>query len=144
MNDERNDPGRPSGAETRFQVVVAALMVLIIVALAVLWLRERRSRLDAIQQLADMRSRELRTLLGAGGPPGLPPLAGDAAAQGGLVRPVQRDDHVPEVLIVDGRPRRVYRISSEAGGRIGFFPGDVILVAPDAAGGAQATQPAAP
>ncbi|MCE5326118.1 MAG: hypothetical protein LLG01_06850 [Planctomycetaceae bacterium] len=107
-------------------MVAAGLLVLIIVLLGVLWYRERQGRLAAERRAAAMAA------LGAGG--------GQAGAvneilaemlqkQAGAVQPFSRADlERTRELVVDGRPRQALVVSAAAGQRLGFLPGDVVMV----------------
>ena len=122
---EQAAPDAPAGAETKYLLVVGGLLVIIIILLAGLWLRERRTTRRLRQELAGLRTNtSKRAQLGAAlrqmlnGP-------GPSAAS----RPLQRDDLPAETVTWNGGPRKVLRVGSAAGGRLGLLPGDVIVVA---------------
>ena len=127
MADRQEDPAR-GGAETRWLALLAALLVVIVAALGVLWLKERRARIEAEREIARQgRGRGLQSMLGQmlqAPPPRIAP--------GGL-RPVRREDLYRETVEFKGRTTTVCYIAAEAGKRFGFQGGDVIVVAEEPA-----------
>ena len=119
MDGESNGRTGPSRADGKYLAIVGGLLLTIIVALAVLWLSERRGRLTAEAEAARLRRRQ-RALQSV-----LPGLTGMPGAS-----PIRRDDLQPTTRELDGRQREVFTISAAAGERLGFEPGDVVEVAP--------------
>ncbi len=116
--DKLNDDGW-----ARFQpILIGALVVMILIALAALWLMESRRRRGAEAALAEVMRREeaLRQVVQMH-------MTGDGAAR---VRPVQRGDLPTERVLLDGRSVEALRLGAGAGIRLGFEPGDVIVVSP--------------
>jgi len=127
---ERPDSTRP---DTWYVMIVGALLVVIIAALSVLWLNERRARMDAEVRLSRLR--------GAGGSFQNvldemlksrqfvePPEEAAATQPHEQLRPVRREDLWAETVEFKGRPRTVLYVSAEAGRRFGFRDGDVVVV----------------
>jgi len=117
----KDSPAR--AAEGRQLFLVGGLLVVIVTALAALWLVERARRARAETEAADLRRRQdaqgvLQRLIAGGG------LAAEDTP--GAVR---RGDLPSRSATLDGTPRTVFRISASAGERFGFRPGDVIEVA---------------
>ena len=111
--------GRGDG---RYFLAVGVLLVLIIAALAALWLIERSRRMEAQRELASRpQAMDLRSML--------PVLRGQGGAEGQLVAPVRREDQLHRPANLDGKGVTAVLISAEAGSRLGFQPGDVVLVA---------------
>jgi len=130
MNDPHQGTSKASAqADTRYFMVVGALLGLIIAALAALWLRERARRVSAEQALALVRQQQQRAqeVLGR--------LMSARVAE--AVRPVARDDLPRETVTWNGRQKSVLRIGAAAGKRFGFAPGDVIVVSPEASPASQ-------
>ena len=134
-------PGREPGqsrSDARYLAVVGALMVLIIAALAVLWVTENYRRRNAEADLA--KYKQLSAIFGKGMPAmpleGLRPLQGLAADEE-EVQPVRREDLFPMTMTLDGQKKTVYGLSAAKAQRLGFHPGDVIVVSE-----LPATQPA--
>ncbi len=143
---DQDVPPRSAADESKQYLVIGGLLVLIIALLATLWVRERRSRvsaeatvvqlrqqLQAIQQLSGLRTlgqgdealqEALRQRMEGGE---LEPLA-PGTEPPALPAPVQREDLPSETAEFQGRVRTVFRISEAAGRRIGFAPGDVVVV----------------
>ena len=127
-----NSPGAASHSSA-YLVTVAALLVVIIAMLAVLWHRERRGRIAA--------ERDLREAIGQssklqGALRGLV-ASGDLSA----ARPVQREDLPVQMLMVDGQKRPALQLSASAGRRLGFRSGDLILVSEQPSTSQPATAP---
>ena len=110
-------------ADVRYLVVVGGLLLLIVVALAVLWVNERNGRIVAQIELTRLRvqqSGSLGSLMSESGWRIAPP---------GGARAVNRGDLPRKAVILDGRETAALQISAAAGTRFGFQEGDVILVA---------------
>ncbi len=125
----------PGKTSPMFTLVVLGLMLLIIATLAALWNRERTARITAQNNYAALAQeyQKLQQTVGSflGAPSAMAPPAHRE-------RPVAREDLTPQTLTVDGKSRPVFTISPKAGERVGFEPGDVIMIAP-----AASTEPAA-
>lgn len=107
----------------RFQpILIGALVAMIVIALAALWLMESRRRKAAETELGRVLRREeaLRQVVQMH-------MTGDGT---GGVRPVQRGDLPTERVTLDGRRVQALRLGAGAGIRLGFEPGDVIVVSP--------------
>lgn len=133
-------PEAPEGRskpELLYFGIVSVLLVLILGALAVLWVRER----NAHRRLSDqyLRDRVLweqaNQKLGA-------TLQQQAMRLQGRVEPLAPDEAIGGSATIDGRPRGVLTISPAVGRRLGLAPGTVLIVAepsaPEAGGGAPA------
>jgi hypothetical protein len=132
MNDKPNEPSGSPHPDTKYLVIVGALLVLIIAVLAVLWRKERCARADGERRLSELtRSPALPTELQRilAGRRTMPPPEDE------FPKPVQREDLPGETLQFKGRLRTVLYISPDAGRRFGFRGGDVIVVG----GGPEAT-----
>ncbi len=128
MNENGNHTQSTRSSQNRtganYLVTVGVLLVIIIALLAVLWVRERRARVAA-EQTAATAQRELeglkavlgRTLMTRG--------------RGGDIRPVQRDDLPYRKVDLDGRRRAMLELGASSGRRLGFRPGDLILIGED-------------
>jgi len=124
------EPAPAAGVDGRYYAAVGALLVVIIAVLGVLWLRERRMTAALQRELAETRQ---RTATGAGLQAALSRLA---APRGPTTRPLARADLPAETVTWNGRSRTVLRVGAAAGRRLGLEPGDVIVVSPPPAGGA--------
>ena len=129
MMNERTGPAGGGKAATNYLLFAAGLLVIIAGALAVLWLRERRARLDAQREMAALAeqarlSQAFHQML-------MPRLGTDQrpVTQPQQVRPVDREGLYAETLEFKGRRRVALYLGAEAGARLGFRPGDVIVVA---------------
>jgi len=126
---QTDGPQAPRGGagDGKYGTLVGVLLVVIVAALAALWLLERNRRGEAERRLAEARrSPGLEALL-----PAL--TAGAAPApEGELVAPVRREDQVQRPVVLDGKPAVGVFVSAAAGQRLGFQPGDVVVVAPAA------------
>lgn len=104
-----------------FSVIVSGLFVVIIALLAVLWMRERAAGAKAQKDLAgmkqmckDMALREMTMRM---------------MMEGSAGRPFTRADLVATRDVrLDGKNRQALHITAEAGRRLGFRAGDVIVV----------------
>lgn len=129
-------PPAQAGSNTYF-MIVAALLVLIFATMAVLWMRQRSVGLTLTRENAALRQEnaDLQKLKSA---------FGQALFEGGLggataIKPVQRDDLPSQTMSLNGQERSVLIVGSQAGERMGFRSGDLILVSqPSIAAGAKA------
>ena len=140
MTEQADGPAPAPQVDSRQFLLIGGLLVLAITLLAVLWARERRARIRAQTDAAGLRHR-LRTMQTldklAIWRPELPSTspsdegggANVSSSAPGLVRPVQRDDLPIETVEIDGRRTKVLRIGAAAGTRVGFRPGDLVVVA---------------
>lgn len=117
-----------SQQDTRYLIVVAGLMILIMVTLAFLWITERNRRQRAEERLAEANA----ALTSAHEQVQAMQLIAGLGAQSG-VRPANRDDLPRQTMIVNGKDCSVLLIGPGAGERFGFLPGDVICVTGQAA-----------
>ncbi|MFB3891029.1 MAG: hypothetical protein ACE15C_03290 [Phycisphaerae bacterium] len=109
--------------DSTYLIIVGALLLLIIAALAILWMTERRGRLRAEAEAASAK-RISQALQNAIAEFALRPPAATVPA----TAPISRADAFSKTANIDGRERTVFLISAEAGRRFGFLPGDVIEV----------------
>ena len=120
MRPQGNEGDKASPTDARYFLLVGGLLVVILAALAWLWLAERARRVDAEEALMDLRRQ--RAVSRAE----VMRMGGAAQPAGGHVR---RDDLSPRQVTVDGRRREGFLVSESAGRRMGFRGGDVIIVA---------------
>ena len=128
MTDNHSDPvaTETPQAGTKYFLTVGILLVFVIGLLSVLWVRERKSCLDAQSAAAswEMRFNQLQGVL--------PDLLAQQAGESTF--PISRDDLPARAARLDDQPCTVLLLGTEAGGKLGFRPGDLILVsAPPAA-----------
>jgi len=121
MTVEPENTSAKSATDTGCLAVVGGLLVLIIACLAVLWFSESRRRsaverdLDALKRRsAGMEAMLTRTMLA--GP--AEPLA------------VVREQLPARTVELDGKATTALMLGAQAGERMGFSPGDVIVVCP--------------
>ncbi len=137
-----NSPG-----DSRYTLLVTGLLVVIIVALSVLWLRERSQRLKYHQQMVQLQkaleeaqTRAMFAALGGG-------TSVDAVAskiQLMAEKPqfeVVREELATIPMTVNGKPRQVLQLSGTIAARAGFIPGDLIYVTEPPAGRAKKIAP---
>lgn len=129
MDNHPATEGKPACPDSTYFLVVGLLLVMIIASLAVLWVRERKRRLAAEAGVARLtgQKRQMQSVLEQ--------FVGREGALGGPA--VRRTDLPSRVGLLDGQRRAIFTISVAAGERVGFEPGDVIVVA-----GRPATSPA--
>ena len=133
MDNPRASEGKSASADRRspipfhrdwspdtYFLVVGLLLVTIIASLAVLWVRERRRRVVAEAQVARLAGQK-RQMQGV-----LEQIVARQAAQPGPA--IRREDVPSRVGVVDGQRRSIFTIGAAAGERVGFQPGDVIVV----------------
>lgn len=115
MADEPKSPG-----DKIYLVTVLVLLVVIMATLAALWMIERRARRAAAFEAAEFQQRNSR-LEGA--------IRNLVLQQGmGLEIKVNRDDLPAQTVQVDGRPKKAFVLSARTGAKLGFEPGDVVIV----------------
>ena len=130
---------QPDNAEPRYLLLVGGLLVLIIALLAFLWLqeRDRRQRAQTNLQVAQDKLKKVQAVLGFGGASASDAEAARrfareaAAARGGGaggIAPVDRANLPAERGQLNGQPVTVLRLGAAGGKRLGFEPGDVIVV----------------
>lgn len=119
--------GSAAGGEGRQVLWIGGLLVLVIALLVVLWVRERTRRARAEASVAQLQER-LAILQQLGGISLGPGALGGLSMGGGGVQPIRRDDLAGEEGQFLGRAATILRISAEAGTRLGFRPGDVVVV----------------
>lgn len=115
-----NGPTRPqSGAKSL--MTVGILLVVIIALLAVLWARERAARITAHRDATAATAKYTR----------MQSALGEMLTKrlDGQIQPVQREDLPARQVDLNGRKRTLLDISAAAGQRMGFRPGDLVLVA---------------
>jgi len=110
--------GSSQQPDTRFLVAVGGLLLVVIVLLAGLWLRMRRRAERAESQIAELARQ--RSQIGAA----VQQVMAEHAA--GLA--VEREALEPRRVTLDGRQVTALRLPAGEGERLGFQPGDVILV----------------
>jgi hypothetical protein len=105
------------------------MLILIIVLLGFLWMRERSARVAAQAEINRLRNASPFQALG-GKLPGmlLPPQVTGGAGVG-----VERGDLPQDRGVLDGRQVTVLRLGASGGKRLGFEPGDVIVVSSEPA-----------
>jgi hypothetical protein len=130
------DSGAKSAArDTWYLIAVGGLLIVIVASLAALWLMERNRRVDAERRLAEAGQGDpLAAALSQMG--GVRRLSLPGAGPGGEI-PISELVDVRTVEL-GGQPRKLWVLSSEAGGRLGLEPGRLYEVADP-----PATQPAA-
>ncbi len=131
MNDTKQE-NEKSALPGGYLAAVGALVVVVMISLAVLWMTERMRRSTAEAELA--RLQRQYSQLGS-------TLAGGFFGGGGgpATRPAAGGDLPRKQITLDGRPREALLLAAEAGRRFGFRPGDVIIVS-----GAQTAPATAP
>jgi len=109
-------------SDEKFLLAVGTLLMLIIVLLAVLYLRERHHRLDAELWVAELRTTNHR----------LQSVMGNILMERGPFSdgPVPREELPRRVVTVDGRRRTLLLLDEDFGRQLGFAPGDWICVGP--------------
>ncbi len=107
-------------SDNRYFLIVGVLLLVIIAALASLWLLERSRRLQAENDLSRITHdySSLKTVMDK-----YFLTSTDRSAT-----PVRRDDLLVRQMEVDGKFQQAFYISPSAGKRFGFEPGDLILV----------------
>lgn len=123
MSDPQTSPASKSNQPGQlYWYVVCLLLIVMIGCLAFLWIKERNQHRACQAVLLDYQQKQggLVALLKQG-------ISSYAA-------PVQPDEKKTREATVDGQRRAVVVIESHAGKRLGFAPGDVIVVQPAEAG----------
>ena len=102
-----------------YMILVAGLLLLIVTAVSVLWITERR-KLARVEATWRKRCMELdRTLA----------MVQQIQAQSAMTPAVARDALTRESTTVGGRDREVLKLPAALGERLGFLQGDLIEVA---------------
>ena len=114
MNDLPVEPSHSSTKDTAYLVIVAVLGVIIIAALSVLWLHERRGRLAAEDELSRFTRRQL--------------LQASLAEMLSRPQQIRREDLPSGTVDLNGHPRTILYMSAPEGERMGFRSGDLIAV----------------
>ncbi len=109
--------GRPT-SDARNLLIVGGLLIVIIASLAALWQKERSRRGRAEESLVEMHVNYSRLQTAAA--------QMTLSAQAG--RPVRRADLPADQVTLNGQRRIALRLGADTGERMGFAPGDVILV----------------
>lgn len=117
-----NPPQTKVADDTKFFITIAVLLVLIIATLAALWMRERSARRDAQSQLNEFTQAALPDQLNN-------MLAQMAITRMPSTKPIDRADLQVRTVNLDGQSRQAFTVSPAAGERMGFLPGDVVIVA---------------
>ncbi len=136
-----DQPGGATSQPALQLALIGGLLVLIIALLAFLWMRERSRRFEAEIRLAELSQKMSQSM-------SQDPVAEFLRKMSirkipAQVQGVRREDLPAKRVDLDGRSRRLFRVSAAAGERMGFLPGDVIEVAgpADAGGDAPASLP---
>ncbi len=108
---------RPAG-DAKSLLIVGGLLIVIIASLAALWQKERSRRGRAEETLVEMHVQYSRLQTAAA--------QMTLSAQAG--RPVRRADLPAEEVTLNGQRRVALHLGADTGERMGFAPGDVILV----------------
>jgi hypothetical protein len=123
MNDRtENSPEQ----DNRFGLIVTVLLVVIIVALAGLWIVERGRRLRAETALVNEQSAGEKRMQSMG----------DMLVRQMTQTPsmsIQRDQLATQQVHWNGIGRTVLLLSASEGEKLGFQPGDAILITPPSA-----------
>jgi len=121
MTVEPENTSAKSATDTRYLAAVGGLLVLIIACLAILWFSESRRRLAAEGDVDVLKRRSVgmeamltRKMLAVPAEP----LA------------VVREQLPARTVDLDGKATTALMLGAEAGERMGFSPGDVIMVCP--------------
>jgi hypothetical protein len=116
MADTTPDPqvkGEPTKSETGYLLVVCVLLVVISVSLTWLWQTQKKRTQAAQQALIEQRKAD--------------PFA-QFLGKVQEMRPPVIQGGAPETIQFAGHPTPLYKIDPEEGKRLGFEPGDLILV----------------
>ncbi|MBI5723060.1 MAG: hypothetical protein HZA50_03800 [Planctomycetes bacterium] len=133
QGDGNNGAAAPQAAgDAKFLIIVGGLLLLIIICLAMLWFVERRKRGAAEQNVAELvqYQQKLQSVM-TKMPAMFPQIDLPSKA-------VIRQDLAAEQANLNGKPAPLFRISASAGRRMGFEPGDLILIGPEPAATASA------
>lgn len=129
MSPIRFEPSGTARVDLKYLAIVAVLLAVIIVVLAQLWMIERHRRVAAEDRLTEMYLKEQLRAAGE--------VEGSQAGAAPL-RPVRREDLPAQAIQWNGQPRVALVLGAATGRAMGFAPGDVILVAGEAAGSSSA------
>ncbi len=122
---EENKQSNPA-SDTRFFIIIGALLVVIIATLATLWMRERGRCRDLVYENAKLAEAIDKSKAAAG----LQMMMAKALAgegQGGA-KTVDRELLSRQTLTVDGRQREALMLPAAVAKRLGFEAGDLIIV----------------
>jgi len=121
------EPAKGAG-DARFNIVVAVLLVLIMASLSGLWLIERNRRVRAERALADFQGQQLQAqaLLSQFAAAHAKEQSPGPAGAGESFR---RESLESEAVVMEGKDRTMFKISPDAGEKLGFRAGDIIFVA---------------
>lgn len=123
----QENPSQTKGSDdAKFFITIAVLLVLIIATLAALWMRERSARRDAQSAMPD----QLKSLLAQLDVAHMPSTAS-----------IDRADLQVRTVNLDGESRQAFTITPAVGERMGFLPGDVVIVAQPASQPAMQASP---
>ncbi len=130
-----DQPGGETSQPALQLALIGGLLVVIIALLSFLWMRERSRRFEAEIRLAELSQKTSQDPVAE--------LLRKMAIRKTLApdHGIRRDDMPVQRVKLDGRSRRLFRVSAAAGEQMGFLPGDVIEVAgpADTSGDAPAT-----
>ena len=133
MSTSQSDQRRPASSDGRYNLIVVVMLVVIIGLLAVLWMRERTRRITAETELGKYGEQQaaVAKMLESRIPDSLGPgLIVDSTGQAESWK-VRLDEVVAKGdVVLDGKQRMGVTITAQAGERLGFAPGDVIIVSP--------------
>lgn len=130
MADESTPPAAESNKQEKvFHVIILVLIAVIVVTLGALWMVERRGRMRALGALSVTEGR-VQKLEGA---------LRQMVLNQGLTVTVDRDDLPTQEVQLNGQPTRVLLLSARMGGRLGFKPGDTIMVSAQTQPASEAT-----
>lgn len=137
MNEPSGQRQQQERAPLNFSLIVSGLFVVIIALLAILWMRERTSRVRAQNDLATMTRRHKEQGKQQVVQQALSRIL--AAESGRGVQPFGRTDLIASRDVrLDGKNRQGLYVTAEAGRRLGFRAGDLIIVSKVAPAATQA------
>ncbi len=119
MSDNDRQTVSPAG-DGKYLLLVGGILLVIVLTLAVLWQLERHRRISAQEKFtncaeelnkanlySEMLSRANKAIESVG---------------------VDRENLTSRQVDLDGRPRKLFRISAAAGEKMGFLPGDLVEI----------------
>lgn len=116
MNDKTDTSPEP---DSRFNLIVTILLVVIIIALAGLWIVERGRRMRAETALIEEQVNSQKQIQSVGQV---------MLQQIGQMSSINRDQLATQQVDWNGQSRTVLLLSASEGEKLGFIPGDAILV----------------
>ena len=138
MNEPSGRGQQQERAPLNFSLIVSGLFVVIIALLAILCMRERTSRVRAQNDLATMARRHKEQGKQQALQQALSRML--AAGSGRGVQPFGRADLIASRDVrLDGKSRQALYVTAEAGRRLGFRAGDLIIVSKVPPAATQAT-----